>query len=61
MCKLCWLIVVVLVLMVTAIAYKFIIQGEVVERVNDRTTIQLDKNERDLVFSEMRIFLQSVR
>ena len=52
---------VVLVLVITGIAYKFIIQGEVVERVDDRTAIKLDKNERDLVLSEMRIFLQSVQ
>lgn len=61
MCKFCWSIVVVLVLVVTGIAYKFIIQGEVVERVDGRTAIQLDKNERHLVLSEMRIFLQSVQ
>ena len=61
MCKFCWSIVVVLVLVLTGVAYKFIIQGDVVERVDDRTAIQLDKNERDLVLSEMRIFLQSVQ
>ncbi len=61
MCKFCWSIVLVLVLVVTAIAYKFIIQGEVVARVDDRIAIQLDKDERHLVLSEMRIFLQSVQ
>lgn len=61
MCKFCWSIVVVLVLVVTSIAYKFVIQGEVVESIDSRTAIQLDKNERDLVLSEMRIFLQSVQ
>lgn len=61
MCKFCWSVVVVLVLVVTGLAYKFIIQGVVVERADDRTTIQLDKNVRDLVLSEMRTFLQSVQ
>jgi hypothetical protein len=42
-------------------AYKFIIQGEVIEEPDNRTTILLTQKERDLVLSEMRVFLQSVQ
>jgi hypothetical protein len=42
-------------------AYKFIIQGEVIEEPDSRTTILLTQKERDLVLFEMRIFLQSVQ
>ncbi len=41
--------------------YKFIVQGNVVQIQDNRTAIQLTKDERDLVLSEMRIFLQSVQ
>ncbi len=61
MCKFCWSIVVLLLLMTTGIAYKFIVQGEIVEVSDDRIAIQLNKNERDLVLSEMWVFLQSVQ
>ncbi len=61
MCKLCWSVVVVLALITAGITYKFIIQGEVTEIADERTAIQLTINERDLVLSEMRIFLQSVQ
>ncbi|MEN8131259.1 MAG: hypothetical protein ABFS45_13910 [Pseudomonadota bacterium] len=47
--------------MTTGIAYKFIVQGTIVETPDARTAIQLNKNERDLVLSEMRVFLQSVQ
>jgi hypothetical protein len=61
MCKVCWSIVVVLLIITTGIAYKFIVQGKVVEADDGRVAILLSENERDLVLSEMRIFLQSVQ
>ena len=61
MCKLCWSIVIALSLITTGIAYKFIVQGKIVEATDGRTAIQLTKSERDLVLSEMRVFLQSVQ
>ena len=61
MCKICWASVVVLALISTGIAYKFIIQGKVAESTDGRTAILLEKNERDLVLSEMRVFLGSIQ
>ena len=61
MCKVCWSIVVVLLIVSSGMAYKFIIQGEVVIAEDSRIAIQLSRAERDLVLSEMRIFLQSVQ
>jgi len=61
MCKICWSIVAVLLIITSGIAYKFIIQGEVVLADDNRAAIQLNKAERDLVLSEMRIFLESVQ
>ena len=41
--------------------YKFIIQGDVEKIDDNRIAIQLTNGERDLVLSEMRIFLQSIQ
>ena len=61
MCKKCWTTVAVLLLISTGIAYKFIIQGKVTESTDGRTAILLDKDERDIVLSEMRVFLGSIQ
>jgi len=61
MCKVCWSIAAVLLIISSGMAYKFIIQGEVVIADDSRAAIQLSRAERDLVLSEMRIFLQSVQ
>ena len=61
MCKFCWSITIVLLLITTGLAYKFIIQGNVTEAADGRTAILLAQDERDLVLSEMRIFLTSVQ
>lgn len=61
MCKICWFSVFILVLVSAGIAYKFVYQGSVTERLDGRMAILLEKNERDLVLSEMRIFLESVQ
>ena len=61
MCKLCWSISAVLSLIILGMGYKFIIQGNVAQIQDDRVAILLTKSERDLVLSEMRVFLQSVQ
>ncbi len=61
MCKVCWLITVVLLIIIMGMGYKFIIQGDVSQIDDNRVAIQLTKGERDLVLSEMRVFLQSVQ
>ena len=61
MCKTCWSIAIIMSLVTVGMAYKFIIQGEVIEEPDSRTTILLTQKERDLVLFEMRVFLQSVQ
>jgi len=61
MCKLCWTLLVVFVLIFSGIAYKFIVQGSVKDSSDGRLAIQLEASERDLVLSEMRAFLESTQ
>ena len=61
MCKVCWIVVAVLVLLSAAVTYKFVIQGQVTDSTDGRTAILLEGNERDLVLFEMRVFLESVQ
>lgn len=61
MCKVCWIVVAVLVLLLAAVTYKFVIQGQVTDSADGRTAILLEGNERDLVLFEMRVFLESVQ
>jgi hypothetical protein len=61
MCKFCWAAVIVLAVISTGLIYKFVIQGKVTESTDGRTAILLEKDERDLVLSEMRVFLESVQ
>ena len=61
MCKFCWMSVVVLLVITAVVTYKFVLQGSVAESTDARTAILLEKNERDLVLSEMRIFLESIQ
>lgn len=61
MCKFCWTTVIVLAVISTGLIYKFVIQGKVTESSDGRTAILLESNERDLVLSEMRVFLESVQ
>jgi uncharacterized protein YpmB len=61
MCKICWSITGVLLVVIIGMGYKFIIQGDVAQLDDNRVAIQLTKSERDLVLTEMRIFLQSVQ
>lgn len=59
--KKCLIIITVLLLIITGGIYKFIIQGDVIESSDGRTTILLNAGERDLVLAEMRAFLTSVQ
>ena len=61
MCKVCWIVVAVLVLLSATVTYKFVIQGQVTDSADGRTAILLEGNERDLVLFEMRVFLESVQ
>ncbi len=61
MCKFCWVTVAILALISTGVTYKFVFQGKVTESDDARTVILLDRNERDLVLSEMRGFLESLQ
>lgn len=61
MCKLCWTLVLVLLLAVAGMAYKFILQGSVEESDDGRLALQLTSAEKNLVLGEMRTFLASVQ
>ncbi|MDH5354545.1 MAG: hypothetical protein OEY09_08895 [Gammaproteobacteria bacterium] len=59
--KLCTVIVVILLAVIAGGAYKFLIQGSVVESSDGRLAIQLNASERDLVLQEMRTFLATIQ
>jgi hypothetical protein len=61
MCKLCWALLAVMILVTGGLTYKFMIQGDTVTGTDGRAALQLNGAERDLVLSEMRAFLVSVQ
>lgn len=61
MCKACWTVVVILLLVLTGTVYKFVIQGSTTRSSDNRVAIQLTPGEKDLVLAEMRAFLISVQ
>ena len=61
MSKKCWLVIGLLLLVIIAGAYKFMIQGSVSESADGRMAIHLHTGERDLILEEMRAFLTSVQ
>ena len=61
MCKACWAVVVILLVMLTGTMYKFMIQGSTTKSSDNRVAIQLTPGEKDLVLAEMRAFLVSVQ
>ena len=61
MCKVCWASLLVSLLVVIIMAYKFIISGETITASDGRQALVLTEPERDLVLTEMRTFLQSVQ
>lgn len=60
-CKPCRITVVLLAILIATIGYRFIIQGRVKTGADGRTVILLAADERELVLSEMRQFLESVQ
>jgi hypothetical protein len=60
-CKFCWAISLLLIIAVGAMAYMFVIRGNVTESKDGRTAIILSPGERDLVLGEMRDFLEAVQ
>lgn len=61
MCKLCWSLFLVAIIAVGGMTYKFIISGETLLAEDGRQSILLDAGERDLVLTEMRMFLMGVQ
>ena len=61
MSKKCLLVTGLLLLVIIAGAYKFMIQGSVTETTDGRMAIHLNAGERDLILQEMRAFLASVQ
>lgn len=61
MSKKCSGIIVLLLFVITAGTYKFIFQGSVTEIADGRMTIHLNAGERDLVLTEMRLFITSIQ
>ena len=59
--KKCFGIVALLFLVIVGGIYKFIFQGSVSVKADERTAIHLNHDERDLVLAEMRAFLTSVQ
>lgn len=59
--KFCIPIVIVLLGIIAAGAYKFIFQGSVVQTADGRQGLLLEPAERDLVLAEMRAFLTRVQ
>jgi len=61
MSKKCTGIIVLLLLVIAGGIYKFIFQGSASEGTDGRMAIHLTAGERDLVLTEMRVFLESVQ
>ncbi|RLA26360.1 MAG: hypothetical protein DRR06_13355 [Gammaproteobacteria bacterium] len=59
--KQCLLIVTILLAVIAGGAYKFLVQGSVVESTDGRLAIQLRASERDLILHEMRTFLATIQ
>ena len=59
--KKCFALITVLLFIVAAGFYKFIIQGSTTESSDGRTAILLNEEERNLVLAEMRAFLSSIQ
>lgn len=60
MCKFCWAVSAVLLLLASGLAYKFIISGSTVPASDGRQALLLTAGERDILQSEMRGLLESV-
>ena len=61
MCKLCWVLFLTALLVIGAMAYKFIISGETLIAEDGRQSLMLEAGERDLILTEMRMFLETAQ
>ena len=61
MCRICWFMVLILAVSVSALVYLFVVRGVTVPASDGRTAILLAPAERDLVLTEMRGFLAAVQ
>ncbi|RLJ15952.1 hypothetical protein DJ030_06080 [bacterium endosymbiont of Escarpia laminata] len=61
MCKTCWTITALMLIVILGMAYKFIVVGSVEQATDGRLSLQLEPAERDLVMAEMRAFLVTVQ
>ena len=59
--KICFSVIVLLLIIIGGGVYKFIFQGSVIESSDGRISVQLNAGERDIVLEEMRAFLESVQ
>ena len=60
-CKLSWSISGILFIAIVAMGYKFMVVGSVVQATDGRQALILEPAERDIVLTEMRMFLSSVQ
>ncbi|WP_457673150.1 hypothetical protein [Thiolapillus sp.] len=61
MCKLCWTILILLLLALAGAVYKFGFVGSVERAPDGRLALQLSADERNMVLGEMRAFLVAVQ
>lgn len=61
MCKKCWAVSAVLMLAVMGLLYKFVVSGNTISGSDGRIAIVLQDDEKNLVLTEMRAFLNSVQ
>ena len=60
-CKLTQVALILSLLVIALMTYKFILSGETIEASDGRQALLLEPAERDLVLGEMRLFLLSVQ
>lgn len=61
MSRVCWGVVVLLLLLTGGMAYVFVYQGSVRPAADGRTAIVLEPGERALILAEMRAFVESIQ
>jgi len=61
MCKTCWVVALILFLITTGMANKFMIKGSVTKSNDQRISLLLEPNEKGLLLFEMKTFLESVQ
>jgi len=61
MCKLCWTLLILLLLALGGAAYKWVVLGSVEAAPDGRQAIRVTEEERNLVLGEMRDFLVAVQ